>query len=58
MELVGFVSRVFPKSHKTSSVNLPPVMPANIRDSVESLIEDSKSSISKFLFYTIRKFIY
>lgn len=47
MELVGFVSRVFPKSHKTSSVNLPPVVPANIRDSAESLIEDSKSSISK-----------
>lgn len=44
VELVGFVKRVFPKSQRTSNVNLTSVIPSSVRESAESLEEDTSTS--------------
>ncbi|CAH1134889.1 unnamed protein product [Ceutorhynchus assimilis] len=46
VELVGFVRRVFPKSQRASGMNLPSVIPASVRESTESLLEDNTRSIT------------
>ncbi|XP_066151224.1 intermembrane lipid transfer protein Vps13D isoform X2 [Euwallacea fornicatus] len=45
VELVGFVKRVFPKVQKSSAASLSTVPAFNVRDSTESIFEDTSSKI-------------
>lgn len=44
VELMGFIQRVFPKSHKPPAMNIPSFISSSVRESTESLLDELTES--------------